>query len=256
MDVLIDPVLLEALHAAGMGEREIAIHTAGVLVHDARSVRLMGVAGPGEATFEDDVVMAPVRLAHGVHWCGGMVRLVHAHRMLPAAVLESMTGRRLREVIDHPVIDPGVRVTGFRHEDASRFEIGWQIRHEPTDVTIIETDAVPVALNLSRLDRLAAPFVRAWQDRALVEELATRAKALNLLMSYALMGCMVGYWAHKWGQTVPASIVIGIAATVAWVGVGLVAMSLGGKYVDDDDMPHLEYRRAARDAQEAQGMRG
>jgi hypothetical protein len=256
MEVSIDGVLLDALRASGMDDRLIAIHAAGVLAHDARSVRAMGVAGPGEATFEDDVVMAPIRLAHGVHWCGGQVRMVDAHRSLPGTALAAMQGRPLRDVVDHPAIPADVHVTGFRHEDTCRFQVGGGRRGDPVPVTIVETDARPTVLHLTTGDRLAAPVVRMWHDRATVTEIDTHSKTFHVLLGYVLLGCTFGYWAHSAGWTAEASVVTGVAATFVWLAMGVLAMCLGGKYVGDDDMPHLDYRMRARAFQESEGMRG
>lgn len=255
MDVMIDPVLLTSLRRAGMDDRTIAIHAAGVLRHDARSVRAMGVAGPGEATFEDDVVMAPVRLAHGIHWCGGMIRMTDAHRTLPAAVLEAAAGMPLSRIIDHPLIDGDVKITGHCEEEPGRFGVGGAWRTDAVPVTVILTDSQPTTLKLGRRSGFAAPFIRMWGDRAVVEEMSDRTKTVQHIAGYALLGCMIAYWMHQRGRDPAAAAAIGMGAAVAWMIIGIVAMTLGGKYLDDTAMPHVRYRRAAREAQKSEGMR-
>lgn len=256
MMVRIDRVLLETLRTEGMSDRLIAVQAAGVLRHDARSIRAFGVAGPGEATFEDDVVMAPIRLAHGVHWCGGQLRMVQAHRSLPGTALASLEGMTLRTVIDHPAIPADVRITGIAHEDTSRFQVGGGRRSDPVDVTIIETDATPETLEVGAWMAAMSPFVRMWRDRETVKEIDDRSRTLPVIGYYVAIGFVFGYWAHSDGWSVASSIAAGIAAMLLWVVMGMIGMSIGGKYVDDSHLPHLDYRKKSRLAQEGQGMRG
>lgn len=256
MMVRIDRVLLEALRTEGMSDRLIAIQAAGVLRHDARSVRAFHVAGPGEATFEDDVVMAPIRLAHGVHWCGGQLRMVQAQLSLPGTALASLEGMPLKAIVDHPAIPADVRITGVRHDDTSRFQVGGGPRNDPVDVTILETDAIAETLDFSVGMTAAAPFIRMWNDRETVRNVDDRSSTLRVMADYGLLGGVFGYWAHSDGWSITSSIAAGIMATFLWVVMGVISMSIGGKYVDDTHMPHVDYRAKARLAQREQGMRG
>lgn len=264
-DVLIDALLLRHLRAAEVADDVIAAQADGVLRHNARAQRFIGDLCSGDASFEDDVVMCAVRLAHGIHWCGGHLRINARHVALPATIAATLVGRPIGTLIEHPLLDPALVITGVHHEDETRFDAGGGYKNNQTgvpSVLVVETDARPETVATSMSARIRAPWMRVWTDQALAAQGQDRdldkAKIKTFYLrtmvvlgvASVIMGCAVAY-ATSLEKALIWSGILGVVYAVIW----LPPMVTGMTYKDQHGFAHLAFVRAMRLRQDAEGMR-
>lgn len=258
---MIDAVLLRHLRTAGMSDAMVAAHAEGVAAQDARAQRSISAHCSGEATYGNGLIMCPVRLAHGIHWCGGELRMNRAHHSLPSTVENAVIGRPLRAILEHALLDPSIVVTGVRHEDDARFDAGGRAEGDPR-VVILETDAAPVAVASSGMSRLLAPWTHFWRDRVLVAEpgngisspwAAKRMVAMNSVGMAVMSG--IGATAFGWTHGAAGMAVWGLGGTILWMGATVIASNHGVTAKADFGLAHRIFQEGMRERQQAEGMR-
>lgn len=261
IDVKIDGPLLRHLREAGLTDKLTAAHCIRVLTGDARSQRAIAQHCSGDAAFEDDVVVAPIRIAHGIHWCGGQLRMVDAHAQIPSGIQEALIGRPLLDLIDMPGITDDVRIIGVRHDDTQRFDLYWRREDNPR-VTIVETDARPEIIGTDRISRMKAPWTRFVEDERLIASEdgkpdrrmnIIRDIGLNIALQFGMMAVFM-FNAMK-GRGLAEGIVAAVFCGLAWVALMLIASNTRRDKRNVKGGAHLRFSREMRDRQVEEGMR-
>jgi len=262
---MIDAVLLRTLRARGMSDGVIAARAAGVVAGDARAMRHLGADCSSETTSSDGVVMAAVRLAHGIHWCGGQLRINHAHNLLPEQVKASLPGMPLSTVIRHPLLDDTLRVTRVLNEDTWRFDAGGYSEGDPK-VTILETNAVPVVVESNRRSRVTARWQRVVDDQILVAAFGDRQTSRrSVVRTFVVNTLLLGVTLYVVAETCLRSAPMGLSAMQANLGAALITAAFtllmthlvvsGPSLTKPEGMAHYSHRKGMRARQMAEGMR-
>lgn len=165
MQIGIDPLLLQVETANGMSPSQIAA-LGWRIAEDNRWADIAFTHVDGPASVIHGQVMAPISLGPGVLWCGGHLMLTPL-RMLPAILLEQIVGRPLRDVVDHPLIDASITVTGA-DGDPTRFGVDEGV----PGLTVLTTDASAIMVDIPSTTRLTHGWSRfrngAWSSSLLL----------------------------------------------------------------------------------------
>lgn len=250
----VDPALRTMLNGRGIGDREIACLWRDVNADDMRSVRrIAGIAG-GPVSVMGSIMGATIPIAHGIHWNGGSLRMAPGSRTMPETVLDTLTGRPLRDLVDHPLL-PDVRIVEHDEDDLKFWANALPPRNHGT---VVHTDSEPFVLPEPGTARLKHAVVRAWHDRRAGWEQLARLQLRVIILTIPVLalvyGGMFALGVMRWNTFSLPAMIIGLCS--GWGMAVAVILLKGGTTKERWGTAHERFMLAIRERQREQGFIG